>query len=81
MHYFSGIFINVNTNDIYEVRKNPETGKLEIYKGGSAMYLSTPEMDPNGNDVERVNEIPEMTDEELFQEKIKIIEELEKLNN
>lgn len=60
-----GIFINVNTNDIYEVRKNPETGQFEIFKGGSAMYLSTPEMDPNGNDVERVNEIPEMTDEEL----------------
>ena len=60
-----GLFINVNTNDIYEVRKNPETGQFEIFKGGSAMYLSTPEMDPNGNDVERVNEIPEMTDEEL----------------
>ena len=60
-----GLFINVNTNDIYEVRKNPETGQFEIIKGGSAMYLSTPEMDPNGNDVERVNEIPEMTDEEL----------------
>lgn len=60
-----GLFINVNTNDIYEVRKNPETGQFEIFKGGSAMYLSIPEMDPNGNDVERVNEIPEMTDEEL----------------
>lgn len=60
-----GLFINVNTNDIYEVRKNPETGQFEIFKGGSAMYLSTPEMDPNGNDVEIVNEIPEMTDEEL----------------
>ena len=60
-----GLFINVNTNDIYEVRKNPETGQFEIFKGGSAMYFSTPEMDPNGNDVERVNEIPEMTDEEL----------------
>ena len=60
-----GLFINVNTNDIYEVRKDPETGQFEIFKGGSAMYLSTPEMDPNGNDVERVNEIPEMTDEEL----------------
>lgn len=60
-----GLFINVNTNDIYEVRKNPETGQFEIFKGGSAMYLSTPEMDPNGNDVERVNEIPEITDEEL----------------
>lgn len=47
------------------LEKNPETGQFEIFKGGSAMYLSTPEMDPNGNDVERVNEIPEMTDEEL----------------
>ena len=52
-----GLFINVNTNDIYEVRKNPETGQFEIFKGGSAMYLSTPEMDPNGNDVERVTYI------------------------
>lgn len=61
----SGIFINVNTNDIYEVRKNSETGKLEIYKGGSAMYLSTPETDENGYEYDKVNDLPEMTDEEL----------------
>ena len=45
------------------------------------MYLSTPETDENGYEYDKVNDLPEMTDEELFQEKIKIIEELEKLNN
>ena len=61
----SGLFINVNTNDIYEVRKNPETGKFEIYKGGTVMYQSTPEINQDGNEIEKVNDLPEMTDEEL----------------
>lgn len=60
-----GLFVNVNTNDIYEVRKNPETGKFEIYKGGTVMYQSTPEINQDGNEIEKVNDLPEMTDEEL----------------
>jgi len=34
----TGIFYNIETNEIYEVRKNEETNTYEVYKGGEKIY-------------------------------------------
>ncbi len=39
----NGVFYNMETEDVLEVRKNPETGEYNIYKSGQKVYGDTPE--------------------------------------
>lgn len=67
----NGIFFNVNTNELFEVRKNPNTLKYEIYKGGEVSYTNGSN-DINNNSI--INNISSYTDEELinFQQDAKV---------
>lgn len=39
----NGVFYNMDTEEVLEVRKNPETGEYSIYKSGQKVYGNTPE--------------------------------------
>lgn len=56
----TGIFYNIETDEVLEVRKNMETGQYEIYKGGEKIYGTSNEGNKNDNpsmDSEREEEL------------------------
>ena len=59
----NGIFFNVNTNELFEVRKNPNTLNYEIYKGAEVSYAND-SSDINNDSI--INNISSYTDEELI---------------
>lgn len=71
----NGIFFNVNTNELFEVRKNPNTLKYGIYKGGEVSYTNGSN-DINNNSI--INNISSYTEEELvnFQQDTKLSSEV-----
>ena len=71
----NGIFFNVNTNELFEVRKNPNTLNYEIYKGREVSYTNGSN-DINNNSI--INNISSYTDEELvnFQQDTKLSSEV-----
>lgn len=62
----NGFFFNTVTDELFEVRRNPQTLKYEIYKGGEAVYKSETFENNNDNSVNEVSDIPELSDEELM---------------
>lgn len=87
----NGVFFNINTNELFEVRRNPSTNNFEIFKGSEAQYNSETVRDNNGSDIKVTDDIASLTDEELMEyqenksisfEKKKLIEaELAKRKN
>lgn len=61
----NGIFLNVSTNELMEVRKNENTGKYEIYKGSEAVHNNETNVDDNGNEVVISEDMASLSDEEL----------------
>lgn len=62
----NGFFFNKVTDELFEVRRNPQTLKYEIYKGGEAVYKSETFENNSDNSVTEVSDIPELSDEELM---------------
>ena len=54
----SGVLYHPETDELYEVRKNEETGKYEIFKGGEKQYTE------NENDLDNDQELTHDKDEE-----------------
>ena len=83
--------MNINTNELFEVRKNPNTNYYEIYKGSQAQYNTETKQDYENKDMTITDDIASLSDEELmaYQERTnissaqrqKVIEELEKRRN
>ena len=65
----NGIFLNTNTNDLMEVRKNENTGKYEIYKGSEAVYNTETSVDEQGNEVTMNDDVASLSVEELIDSK------------
>lgn len=63
----NGLFLNVNTNELFEVRRNPNTNSFEIFKGSEAQYNSYTKEDGEGHDITVTDDIANLTDEELME--------------
>lgn len=57
----TGIFYNIETDEVLEVRKNSQTGKYELYKGSEKVYGEEP---TNEESNEQENELKEDSPEE-----------------
>ncbi len=70
----NGVFLNVNTNELFEVRKNPNTNAYEVYKGSQAQYNTETIKDNEGSDITVTDDIASLSDEELmaYQERTNI---------
>lgn len=62
----NGFFFNTYTNELFEVRRNPQTLEYEVYKGGEAVYKTTTFENVDENSISTVNDISELSDEELM---------------
>lgn len=51
----TGIFYNQETKEMFEVRKNPQTGNYEIYKGSEVEYSKENETDEHSKESLEVN--------------------------
>ena len=65
----NGYFYNIETQEIYEVRKNEQTGKYEIYRGGEKMYTETNEEMETNQEQTTTEPVEETPEEEMTQEK------------
>lgn len=87
----NGVFLNINTNELFEVRRNSSTNRFEIFKGSEAQYNRETIKNNDGSNVLVASDIARLTDEELmeyqesktlsFDKKQLIAEELEKRRN
>lgn len=46
----TGLFYNQETKEMFEVRKNPQTGNYEIYKGSEVEYSKARETEEHSNE-------------------------------
>lgn len=63
----NGIFLNINTNELFEVRKDSSTNQFRIYKGSEAQYKSEIKTDSNSNNTMVTDDIATLSDEELME--------------
>lgn len=60
----TGIFYNQETKEMFEVRKNPQTGNYEIYKGAEVEYSKTNKTEEHSNESLEGNNDLENEDQE-----------------
>lgn len=86
----TGLFYNQETKEMFEVRKNPQTGNYEIYKGSEVEYSKTSETKEHSNeslegnnDFEEDQEINKDIDEKqmLYKPKVRRLIKPTNLNN
>lgn len=86
----TGLFYNQETKEMFEVRKNPQTGNYEIYKGSEVKYSKTSETKEHSNeslegnnDFEEDQEINKDIDEKqmLYKPKVRRLIKPTNLNN
>lgn len=66
----NGIFYNIETHEIYEVRKNENTNQYEIFVGGEVRYDNTNNIENNQETIK--NEHDEEKLEDLNKENVKV---------
>ncbi len=86
----TGLFYNQETKEMFEVRKNPQTGNYEIYKGSEVEYSKARETEEHSNeslegnnDFEEDQEINKDIDEKqmLYKPKVRRLIKPTNLNN
>ena len=61
----TGLFYNQETKEMFEVRKNPQTGNYEIYKGSEVEYSKASETEEHSNESLEGNNDFEEEDQEI----------------
>lgn len=87
----TGIFYNQETKEMFEVRKNPQTGNYEIYKGSEVEYSKENETDehskeslegPNGFEDEEQEKSKDIDEQQmLYKPKVRRLIKPTNLNN
>ena len=82
----TGLFYNQETKEMFEVRKNPQTGNYEIYKGSEVEYSKASENEEHSNEsLEGNNDFEENEDidekQMLYKPKVRRLIKPTNLNN
>lgn len=80
----TGLFYNQETKEMFEVRKNPQTGNYEIYKGSEVEYSKARETEEHSNEsLEGNNDFEENKDKQqmLYKPKVRRLIKPTNLNN
>lgn len=80
----TGLFYNQETKEMFEVRKNPQTGNYEIYKGSEVEYSKARETEEHSNEsLEGNNDFEENKDKQqmLYKPKVRRLKKPTNLNN
>lgn len=61
----NGLFYNIETNEAYEVRKNTDTNKYEIYKSGEKIYTEEETLENEPEAKEKEHGEPQKSDDKV----------------